>query len=277
MAGDYQVTITASASLPSGRIVQRTARLAAICNVGPADPDRSIVQVALSPDPIGNARVATVTVVPFDRFGNAAFPGSAGRVTLTPSAGATATGDLVDNLDTSFSQTFTFTDDDATVQVAVDGTTIANPTFVPSAKPKREASFHLGLAVPHGLLGAVTSSGPSLAVDYGWRLDPNFAVRFELALDQFDVTGGGDLDMRSLSLYLQYRRPIGTWEPYFESGLGLYDLENISTAFGYSVGLGARREVSPRWDLDLNLQGHRVGGSLDLSYSRARVGGIYKF
>lgn len=275
IAGDYQVTITANAILPSGRIVQRTARLGAICNVGPADSDRSIMRVDLSPDPRGNLRMATVTVVPFDRFGNAAFPGSGGRVQLV-GTGATATGNLVDNLDTSFSQTFTFTDDDARVEFVVDGQTVGSTPLIPVTK-SREFSIHLGLAVPHGRFGTVTSSGPSVALDYALRLDQRFAVRFELALDRFDLVGGGDIDLRSLSVYAQYRWPGGTWEPYVETGLGLYDLENVSTAAGYSVGAGARRELSPRWDLDLNLQSHHVGGSLDLSFSRARVGAIKKF
>lgn len=274
-AGDYEVTITAQATLAGGRTVERIAKLATICNVGPADKNKSLVTVDVSPDPIGDVRIATVTVVPFDKFGNAAFPGSGSRIDIS-AVGATQRGDLFDNLDASFSQRFALAQDDAKVTVSVGEVSLGTRPFVKGRAAGRELSFHLGAAIPHGAFGNTHSSGSSIALDYAWRLDPNLALRAELALDRFDEKAGGSANLTSFTTHLQYRYPVGQWEPYFESGVGVYDLENASTAFGFSVGLGIRRQLSPNWLLDLSLQGHHVSGNLDLGFSRIRAGGIYE-
>lgn len=278
VAGDYQVTLTARLTLPSGRTVQRVAKLSALCGVGPADPERSTVRTAVRPDPVHGARVATVTVLPTDRFGNAAFPGSGSRIRVTPAGGALQ-GDLVDNLDSTFTQTVVLDPDDPrpTVTVAVGGVSLGSTPVIP--RPERpaarnELSLHLGLAVPHGTLGTFFDDGPSLGLDFARVLDPNLAFKVELVADDFDGVSGGSEEMLSLSTYLQYRKPTGPWTPYFETGIGIYDFIDTS-AFGFSGGLGAQRRLAPRWSLDFNVQGHRVGGSLDASFSRLRVGLIY--
>ena len=50
-----------------------------------------------------------------------------------------------------------------------------------------------------------------------------------------------------LAAYLQYRDPRGLWWPYFETGIGLYDLEDAGSAAGFVAGLGAQRELGSRW------------------------------
>jgi hypothetical protein len=277
VAGDYRVTITAELSLPSGRTVRRVARLSALCDVGPADPSRSIVRTVLQADDANDFRMATVLVQPTDRFGNAAFPGSGSQVQVVPT-GATLAGDLVDNLDSTFTQALRLDGPtaDARVEVLVGGVSLGTVPVVPRPAGEYELSFHLGLAIPHGTFGSVFDDGPSLGIDVARRLDNNLAIKLELVSDDFDFALGGSEEMLNLSAYLQYRKPRGPWTPYFETGLGLYDFFD-TTALGYSAGLGLMRRITPRWSLDLNLQGHRVGGSLDVGFSRFRVGALYDF
>jgi len=276
IAGDYEVTINAQATLAGGRTVERIAKLATICNVGSADKNKSRVIIDVSPDPIGDVRVATVTVIPFDKFGNAAFPGSGSAIDIS-AVGATQRGDLMDNLDASFSQSFVIVQDDAKVTVSVGGVSVGTHRLIEGPETDHELSLHLGVAIPSGAFSNTHSSGPSIALDYAWRLDPNLAVRAELALDRFDDNAGGSSDLISFATYLQYRYPVGQWKSYFESGVGIYDLENTDTAFGFSVGLGVKRQLLPNWLLDLSLQRHRVGGDLDLGFTRMRAGVIYEF
>ncbi len=273
IAGEYQVTITAQLTLPSGRTVQRIAKLSALCNVGPPDPGKSLVKVLL-PDPARDRSLATVTVWPTDRFGNAAFPGSGSQISLA-ATGATLVGSLRDNLVSGFTQQLEIIDPGVLPRVAVKarGVPLGTPYLVPRG---RELSFHFGTAVPNGTFDVLYDQGPSIGVDYAWLLNSKLAVRVELVHDDFDVSAGGNEEMLNLSAYLRYRKDSGTWLPYFETGAGLYDLLG-TTAAGCAGGLGLQRELTPRWNIDLNLQGHYVGGNLGISFSRLRVGAIYKF
>ena len=139
-------------------------------------------------------------------------------------------------------------------------------------------SVHAGSAEPHGRLGRFFDGGPSLGLDIEYAFDDELAVKLELVRDEFDpLIGGSAEEMLNLSLYLQYRHVGGgTWTPYVEAGVGLYDFVSTGAA-GFSLGAGLRRPIHPNWSLDLNLQGHRVGGSLDVAFSRIRAGLIYNY
>jgi hypothetical protein len=279
VAGDYQVTIDASAALPSGRTIHRIAKLSAICNVGSPDPKRTAVNTVISPDrrDDDDVQFATVTLQWADRFGNAAFPGTAYQIAVTP-VNAVLRGPLVDNLDSTFSQVVTYSlGSRPEIRVAVRGVPQGSFAVLPG-QYRYEASFHLGAAVPQGTFSNLFSTGPSLGIDAALRLNSNIAVRVELVRDDFDRKASGSSTLVNLSAYLQYRWTGSLpWEPYFETGLGAYDLEGDGTAFGFAAGVGARRRLTPRWSLDLNLQGHQVGGALNLGFGRLRAGVIYGF
>ena len=81
----------------------------------------------------------------------------------------------------------------------------------------------------------------------------------------------------NFNAYLQYRYLTGRVVPYFEMGPGFYKLENSSSALGYGAGVGAQYILSRQWNIDLNVHGHRVGGTLDLNFIQVLAGFIFKF
>jgi hypothetical protein len=277
IAGDYQVTVFASANVPSGRTVERTAELATICNVGPADPGQSRVEVVLSRPRADGTRLETVVVLPTDRFGNAAFPGSGYQIDVS-AAGASPLGALVDNLDSSFTQQLAL-QPGATgkVRVTVRGVDLETGPAAGSEGPRREASFHLGWAIPYGSLANRLASGVSGAFDLAYRFDASLALRGELGLSRLTAHTAAGRRLDHFAIYLQNRWPADGWLPYVEAGFGAYDLQGRGRAAGFSAGLGLQYVLSRRWNLDLSLHGHHAGGNLDLSFTQLYGGAIYKF
>jgi len=282
VAGDYQVTVTATGTTPSGFSFERVAKLGTIASVGPADPERSEIRTVVGQPGDDGLRRVTLTVLPTDRFGNAAFPGSGSAIAVRARPGGGALlGDLADNLDSTFSQTILLEPgQELAVEVAVGGVVIGDAGPVEPRPPfhRHEASFHLGRVEPHGRFGSSVDGGPDFSLDWTYRFNRHLAVRTELGLGLFDERfADGELELVHLVPYFQYRKPGGVWVPYFEAGLGFADLENAGSAADLSAGVGAQRVLSSRWRLDFNVHRHRVGGSLDLSYSRVAVGVLYTF
>lgn len=280
VAGDYEMTVSARGTLPSGRTVERLTKMSTIANVGPADPGLSSFEL-LGGDPAADgSRVLLVRIQPTDKYGNAAFPGSGRRLAVGVTGGSLS-GGLVDGLDGTFSQeVFVPAGSKAKVDVSFGGGDMGSkPVDDEVAAAEREFSIHLGTALPHGAFGRVFSSGPSLGLDFAKALRSGLYLRVELDFNQFDDNAGGDRRLTDLVGLLQHRwSPSGLWTPYVEGGLGIYHLEGASTtAGGFSLGLGAYRALNPSWDLDLNLRSHRVGGALDLAFSQVRLGVIRKF
>ncbi len=279
VAGRYEVTIKARGALPSGKSGERITKLSTIANVAPADPDRSIVKIGPF-DPRGDGTsVAMVSIQPTDRFGNAAFPGSGAGIQVTTN-GKPAVG-LVDNLDTTFTQQISVpTGQPVKVAVAVGGVMVEEEQVGPPGDVGRghEFSLHAGGAIPHGAFAKTFDGGPALGLDYALRYDRHFAVRAELDFNWFDEKAGDTQILSHLDVYLQYRRPLANrWTPYFEGGIGVYDLENRGNGVGFAVGIGTYYRLNNRWDLDITMRGHRVGGKLDLSFSQILAGAVYKF
>jgi hypothetical protein len=222
-------------------------------------------------------RLASVTVLPTDRFGNAAFPGSGHRVAVTPLSGA-LDGGVIDNLDASFTQTLVLQPGESPrVQVSVGGVPLASASGAAAPTSRREASFHLGWATPRGAFADHAKAGVSAALDLAYRFNPEFALRGELARAEFDRKAGGTERLTRFNLYLQHRWTSGLWQPYFEAGFGLYRLDGGATTGGLSAGLGLQYTLSPRWSLDLGLFDHRVSGSPALSFTQLQTGILYKF
>ena len=279
VAGDYEMTISARGTLPSGRTVERLTKMSTIANVGPADRDKSIIEIRGDPRSDGS-RVLLVKMQPTDQYGNAAFPGSGHRVDVAVTGGSLA-GPLVDGLDGTFTQeVIEPAGSKAKVDVSFGGASMGEPDDgEEEEKGARELSVHLGVAIPHGIFARRYSSGPSLGFDYAQPLNADLYLRVELDFNQFDDNAGGDRLLTDLVGLLQHRwAPSGPWTPYFEGGLGLYHLEGVSsTAAGFALGLGAYFDLGGSWDLDLNAPSHSVGGGLDLAFSQVRLGAIWKF
>jgi opacity protein-like surface antigen len=275
-AGDYEITFDASGTLSSGRSFERSTKLSTICNVGPVDTEKSAVEMSVSPPRSDGTRQVTILILPTDRFGNAAFPGSTNKIKVS-SKGGTLQGGIVDNLDSSFTQLLELrAGETAEIDVVVGGISLG--TFS-TEKPllRHELSLHSGFVSPEGLFDELVSGGKCLAFDYAYRLNHNFALRSEFALNWFNDRLNGNLLLTNANLYLQYRYLSGRLVPYFETGLGIYKLENNSSALGYGAGVGAQLILSKRWNLDLNIHGHRVGGKLDLSFIQVLAGLNFKF
>lgn len=277
VAGLYDVVVTATGKLPSGTAFERSEKLGAVAAVGPADRGRTEIRFS---DPVelddGTLSVG-VTVLAVDRFGNATFPGAGGQIRVTPKqGGGAAIGGLADNLDSTYTQQVAVAPgQDVAVDVSVGGADLGSFSSGSQAAPGLEWSLHLGAAFPHGSFDRLVETGPSIALDGAWRLSRRFAVRGELGFNLFADRLDGDRLLVHLVPYLQVSRASSPWDPYFEAGLGLYDLENGGTAPGFAVGAGVHYDLASHWRLDLGVHSHHAGGGLDLSYSQLMVGILY--
>lgn len=276
VAGDYKVTFIAAGNMPSGKPYQRIATLSTICNVGPADIGKCVVEKVLSPALKDNRQVATFTILPMDKFGNAAFPGSGYNIKVAAKKGLLM-GGVKDNLDTSFTQDVSVKKGEAAaVDISVGGVSLG--TFKTGQSfARNELSLHAGVAAPTGTFKKAFSSGLSLACDYGYRFNANLAARGQLSLDWFAKPTGGTQLLIHFNSYLQYRPTSGSVSPYVEAGPGFYKLKNGDGALGFSGGVGIRYLLSNRWDLDVSAHAHRAGGNLDLTFIQALAGIIFKF
>lgn len=275
-AGDYEVTFTASGTLSSGRTFKRSTKLSTICDVGPVDIEKSAVEMSVFPPRPDSTRLVDIVILPTDKYGNAAFPGSGNKIRVS-SKGGTLKGGIIDNQDSSFTQQLVLQPGEtAEVDVSVGGVSLGTVT---TERPLlcHELSLHAGTVTPEGLFDEIVSSGRCLAFDYTYRLNHNFGIRGELGLNWFNDRFNDKLLLTNLNTYLQYRYLSGRAVPYFETGPGFYKLENSSSAIGYGAGVGMMYILSRRWNLDFNVHGHRVGGKLDLSFIQVLAGIIYKF
>jgi hypothetical protein len=278
-SGHYEVTFEAEGKLPGGRPFKRSLILSTICNTGPIDASKSAVEMSISPPRKDGKRLAYITILPTDRFGNAAFPGSSRHISVSAKSGKLQ-GGIEDNLDSSFTRVLVLEPGQTPeVTVHVGGVKLDKVDTDKPGKPilRHELSLHGGFAVPEGLFGMLLDSGPSLALDYGYRLNRNFSLRGALSLSWFDNPFNGNLLLKHANAYLQYRYLSGRLVPYFETGFGIYKLEDSDTALGYSAGIGARYILTNQWDMDLSLHGHSVGGDLDLRFFQVLAGFIFKF
>lgn len=276
IAGDYKITFIATGNMPSGKPYQRIATLSTICNVGPTDLGKSAVEITTSPLPRDDRQVVTFTILPVDKYGNAAFPGSVHNIKVTAKKG-TPIGNVIDNLDSSFTQAISVKKGDmASVDISVSGVSLGTFTAGKSF-PRHELSFHTGFVAPTGTFKKTVSDGLSLAFDYAYRFNSNLAVRGQFSLDWFKKPNGEKKLLTHFNPYLQYRLVSGNVFPYIEIGPGFYKLKNGDNALGFAAGIGIRYMFSQYLDLDVNVHGHRAGGNLDLTFIQALAGIILKF
>lgn len=278
VAGNYKVNFKAVGELLSGRMFERCTQLSTICNVGLPDKNRSAVEMSLSPLQPGTPQLVTITILPVDNYGNAAFPGSAHQIKVIAQKGSLKDG-IVDNQDSSFTQLMELAKGEVDeVEVFVRGVSLG--TFS-TDKPllRHELSLHGGNASPEGPFKKVVSAGRCIGIDYCYRLNHNFGIRWEFGLNWFnDRSEQSDkLVLAHFNAYLQYRYLTGRIIPYFETGGGYYKLEDSDSALGYAGGVGVQWILSKHWNIDFNVHAHYVGGDLNLNFIRVLAGFIFKF
>ncbi|MCP5049722.1 MAG: outer membrane beta-barrel protein, partial [bacterium] len=278
IAGDYQITVNAKGTLSANRPFSRSLILSTICNVGPADLSKSEVKLTVSQPQKNGKIISTITILPTDRFGNAAFPGSSHNIRVIANTGKLM-GNVSDNQDSTFTQILELEPGQTPdVKVLVGGVelqpTVPEPPHDPSLKG--ELSLHTGFAVPHGLFDIVHDTGPSLVFDYTKRLNRQLGIRLALGFNRIKNFIGSTSLLTDFNVYFQYRYYHGRLVPYFETGLGFFKLENSTSAFGYSTGAGVRYILSGKWDFDLSLHAHRAEGNLDIGFIRFLAGFIFK-
>lgn len=277
IADRYEAVFTAKGELSAGRQFERNTILSAVADVGAADPAKSVVEMSVSaPQPNGK-RIVTITILPTDKYGNAAFPGSSRDIKVMATSG-TLKGGVVDNQDSSFTQLLELEKgQDPEVTVVVDGVKLKPVSPMKPPSFQHELSLHGGIAAPEGMFDLLVDSGKALVFDYGYRFTHNFSVRFALGFNWFEDLFDESLLLTNVNAYLQYRFLSGRLVPYFEAGPGFYKLEGSSSALGYSSGVGVRYILSRHLDLDINVHGHRAGGKLDIGFFQFLAGIIFKF
>lgn len=279
VAGRYEAAFTAAGKLSGERTFERKTTLSAVADVGAADPDKSIVELSVSPPQANGKRIVTILIMPTDQYGNAAFPGSSRDIKVITDNGTFKDG-VQDNQDSSYTQLLVLAKgEEATVTVVVDGDKLPPVSTGKPPSLQHELSLHGGLAVPDGLFDLMVDSGKALVLDYGYRFNHNFSARLALGLNRFqDLYGDGEsLSLINFNAYLQYRYLSGRLVPYFEVGPGIYKLEDSDSALGFSSGVGVRYIMSRHLDFDLSVHGHQAGGKLDLSFFQFLAGFIFKF
>ncbi len=275
VAGVYKVTFVAEGRLDSGKPFKRVTILSTVCNVGPVDRAKSLVEVVRVGDSVDKY---AVKIFPTDKFGNAAFPGSSRLITVASRNGELQ-GDIVDNQDSSFVQEVKSRDGKVPlVDVMVGGIVLGVTEPVKTFK-RHEWSFHAGVAVPLGTFKNIAKKGTCLGLDYAYRFTPHLAVRWEAGLNNFKNSAliPKYLTLTHGNVYLQYRFDAGNIVPYIEAGSGYYKMKNGNSAAGFTGGVGLQFELTNSLNLDVNVHGHRVGGNLDLSFIRLLGGIIIKF
>ena len=277
IADRYEATFTAKGELSAGRTFERKTILSAVANVGAADLAKSVVEMSISPPQANGKRIVTILIMPTDKYGNAAFPGSSRDIKVISTSGILK-GGIIDNEDSSFTQLLELDKgQEADVTVLVDGVKLPPVSTGEPPSLQNELSLHGGIAAPEGVFDLLVDSGTALVFDYGYRFTHNFSVRFALGFNWFEDIFDQSLLLTNFNAYLQYRYLSGRLAPYFEVGPGFYKLENSSSALGYSSGVGVRYIMSRRLDFDVSVHGHRAGGKLDLSFFQFLAGFIFKF
>ncbi len=277
IAGLYEFTIYASGPLYYGRNFRRFAFLSTICSPGPADPKKSRVKMSLCSRDANDHRKVDVVIAPKDKYGNSVFPGTGRNITVR-SIGEECRleGEVVDNLDSTFSQEMVVEPDGkATVEVEVGEISLGAYSLF--ALSRHEAGFHFGVATPEGSFDEDVTSGNSLALSYAYRLNGNLSVKSDICCNRLDNRKGWVRLFYHLTSYLQYRYRIKQIEPYFMAGMGYYSLEDSHAALGYSVGAGLYYVVSRNVNIDFSMRVHRVRRELDVSFMQFYIATMLKF
>jgi hypothetical protein len=276
-AGMYDIRLSAGPKADSPIRFNWSYEISALVKVGDIDSGKSKIEIKTvkQPDKPGGPRLVEVVILPVDVFDNPLKPGYAADFKVTSSQG-TLVGKVKDNRDSSYSQFLRLDPGEvATVRVKVRGAALEPAYTVPFKK--YELSAHLGLAIPGGNLSNTFDPGPAFALDFGYRLTTNFAVKAIYSLNRFNDPLDGFQSIQAFNGYLQYRHLFGGWNPYFESGLGFYLVENGPEVGGVSLGIGGMVPINQGLSLDFSGHFHQLFDGNNTRFLQLFGGLIFKF
>lgn len=140
-------------------------------------------------------------------------------------------------------------------------------------------SFHLGLNFPLGEFNTSYDPGPSLSLDFEYKLMDNTSVLGILGFHYFHGPADGrDMSWTNVSANVRRYVPILGWRWFIQGGLGLYIPNSGSNRLGLNLGTGLNFLIDPRLALELGLDYHWVGpGHEKRSFFDLRMGLLFRF
>ena len=276
-AGMYDIRLSAKPTAGSPIIFDWSYEISALVKVGDIDGSRSKIEIKTiqQPDKPGGSRLVEVVILPVDVFANPLKPGYAKDFKVSASQG-TLVGGVKDNRDSSYSQFLRLEPGEiATVNVKVRGVAL-EPAYTFPFK-KHELSAHPGAVIPLGNTANTLDPGPAFALDFGYRLTPNLAVKGVYSLNLFNDPLDGSQSIHAFNGYFQYRHLFSSWNPYFEAGLGFYLVENGPEVCGVSLGIGGIVPINQGLSLDFNGHFHQLFDGNNTRFLQLLGGLIFKF
>jgi hypothetical protein len=142
-------------------------------------------------------------------------------------------------------------------------------------------SLHLGGTQPYGNLDTFYGPGWMGGIDIEYALRQRLWLVGLLGYNQFSddsILVPDGTDIWNLSLNLKYELGGAPWRGYLNGGIGAYFPDHGSTEHGFNLGFGVRRDLGPRWILELGADYHRAGSDPDdLEFGVYHGGLIYRF
>ena len=140
-------------------------------------------------------------------------------------------------------------------------------------------SFHLGQTSPGGSFGNLYDSDIHVGLDVERPLGARLSVTGELQYNRFEAAQGGLSDTYWVSLNggLKYTFSPGSWRPFAAGSVGVYSPRSGSSEFGLHLGVGVKRDINPRWSVEIGAGYHNIFASgSDVEFSVIRAGLIFR-
>jgi len=143
--------------------------------------------------------------------------------------------------------------------------------------PRLWYSFHLGVNFPLGSFSKNFDPGPSLALNFEYRLKDNLSI---LGLLGFHYFHGEDKDLywENLSINAKIYFPLSGWRWYINGGAGIYFPNTGANNTGINLGIGLNFLIDPRLSLDIGADCHLVDpGGNNRFFMDLNMGIIFRF
>jgi len=142
-------------------------------------------------------------------------------------------------------------------------------------------SLHLGGTQPYGNLDALYGPGWMAGLDLEYALRERLWLVGLVGYNEFAADSAvvsGDTAIWNLSLNLKYELGGAPWRGYVNGGLGAYFPDHGSNELGFNLGFGVRKDLNPRWILELGADYHYAGSNPDqLEFGVYHAGAIHRF
>jgi hypothetical protein len=145
---------------------------------------------------------------------------------------------------------------------------------------KRGISLHLGGTEPIGDLDTFFDPGLMAGLDIEYALKQKLMLVGLVGYNRFkgDFLWVPDTYLWNVSLNLKYELGAALWRPYINGGAGVYFPEYGSNELGFNLGAGVRRDLAPRWILELGGDHHRISADGDeVEFRVYHLGLVYRF